>query len=801
MKAPLSWLKDYVEVNVDVKTLTEKLFSCGLEVEEVIDVGKDISGVVVGEVLSCEKIEGTHLSKCVVDCGKRGKFNICCGADNVAVGIKAPCALDGATVYATSKDHTTVMGVTTITKGKVRGIDSEGMLCSGTELGLDDDLYPGASVMGLLILPPEAENGADVKPLLGLDDVVFDIAVTANRPDCQSVLGIARETAAVLGKPLHMPDTSFTEEADCEPVKIRDEAPELCPRYIGRCVKNVAIGPSPAWMRRRLALCGIRSINNIVDITNFVLLEIGQPMHAFDLRTLEGREIVIRRAKMGEKITTLDEKEATLGPDNLVICDGKKPVALAGVMGGLNSEIEDDTSEVMFEAAKFARDNVRRTSRSLGKRTDSSALFEKGVSEYTVEMAQARALHLVQELGCGTVTRAVTDIKTAYSCTEEKKMTASVSNINALLGVEIDGDEMVRILERLMFKAERRGDILDISVPRFREDIDLEPDIAEEVIRFYGYDKIEGTFLPSASITNGGFNDEQKKRNDLKALLVGKGLYEVCTYSFYSEKDLDTLRFPENAPERRAVNIINPISKDLSVMRTTLAPSMLQVATRNIRRGNLSGRVFEIARVYIPKEYPLKTQPEERETIAVCEWGKCDFYDVKGVCEDIAKHLNIKFKYTPSEKSFLHPGKCATISCEGETVGYLGAVSFEIQKDLALDKDVYIAELDYEILKKLARPFKYVPLPKYPEVSRDLALVADRDTTCETVEEAIYAACERVSDVHLFDLFTGSQIARNKKSMAFTVTFTPLDEPIEDKIDGYVQDILGALKKLNVEIR
>lgn len=404
MKAPLSWLKDYVDIDVSAQELQNKLFSCGFEVEELYEVGKDISGVYVGEVTECEPIEGTHLHVCKVDCGEKGVFQICCGADNVKKGIKAPVALEGATVYATAKDHVTIEGVMTIKKGKLRGVESYGMLCSGTELGVNGDMFEGADYNGLLILPSSCKNGDDVKPILGLDDYIFDISITANRPDCQSILGIAREVAAVLKKPLKEPDYSFTPVKDGRKVKVTITAPELCPRYIAHYVKDIKIGPSPLWLKRRLALCGLRSISNVVDITNFVLLEMGQPMHAFDLDTIEGREIVVRRAHDGEKIVTLDDKEFTLNHENLVICDGSKPAALAGIMGGLNTEIKDSTKEVLFEAAKFARDSVRRTSRSLGQHSDSSAIFEKGTNEYTTERAMKRALHLIEQLGCGTVT-------------------------------------------------------------------------------------------------------------------------------------------------------------------------------------------------------------------------------------------------------------------------------------------------------------------------------------------------------------------------------------------------------------
>lgn len=803
MKAPLSWLKDYVDIDVSAEELQKKLFGCGFEVEELIEVGKDISGVVVGEVVECEPVEGTHLSVCKVDCGEKGIFQICCGADNVKKGIKAPCALVGATVYATAKDHVTVEGVTTIKKGKLRGIESDGMLCSGAELGVNGDMYDGGDYCGLLILPESCKNGEDVKPILGLDDYIFDISVTANRPDCQSVFGIAREVAAVLNKPVKEPDYSFNAvEGDYERIKITDLAPELCSRYIGHYVKDVKIAPSPLWLRKRLALCGLRSINNVVDITNFVLLEMGQPMHAFDLRTLAGREIIIRRAHEKEKITTLDGNQFELNNENLVICDRDKPSALAGVMGGLDSEIKDDTGEVLFEAAKFARDNIRKTARALGQHSDSSALFEKGVNEYTTERAMSRALNLIDSLGCGKVTDLHIDVKTEYSNLTEKKMTVSAQRINALLGITVPTDKIVSILESLNFGVETNGDEIRLTVPRYREDIDGYPDIAEEIIRLYGYEHIKGTFLPSASITNGGFNDAQKAENKLKAMLVGKGLYEISTYSFYSVKDLDMLRYPEDAAERKAIRILNPISEELSIMRTTLAPSMVNTAVRNLRRGNMDGQLFELAKIYLPKELPVKTFPEERETLCLGMWGKYNFFDLKGVTESIASSVHTVFEYEPCEKPFLHPGITAKIICEGEEIGYLGMLAPDVAEELALDRQVLVAELDYAALKKHTKAFRYVPIPKFAEVTRDLALVCDVSTTCGEIQKEIYSACKYVSNVKLFDVYTGAQLGESKKSMAFNVTFTPKDEPIEERIDGFVKKILSNLKfKLNVTLR
>lgn len=803
MLLPLSWLKDYVDVDIPAEELQKKLFGCGFEVEELTEVGKDISGVVVGEVTECEPVEGTHLHVCKVDCGQHGVKQICCGADNVAKGIKAPVALVGATVYATGKDHVTVEGVMTIKKGKLRGIDSEGMLCSGVEIGVNGDMFDGGDYCGLLLLPHDFKNGADIKPLLGLDDYIFDIAVTANRPDCQSVVGMAREVAAVLGKKFKEPDCSYTAKEKSEKVTVSVIAPDICPRYIAHYVKNVRPAPSPLWLRKRLALCGLRSINNLVDITNFVLLEMGQPMHAFDCAKLDGREIVVRRANAGEEIVTLDGKSFKLTPDNLVICDGNKPCALAGIMGGENSEITDSTRELLFESAKFARDSIRKTSRTLGQHSDSSALFEKGINEYTTERAMARALHLIEKLDCGTVTDVHVDVKTEYSHDGSKEMSVSLAKINALLGIEIPADKAVEILRALNFGVEQKGDALKLQVPPYREDIDGYADIAEELIREYGYEHVTGTFMPSALITNGGYNEEQKFENRLKDKLVAAGLYEISTYSFYSEKDLDMLHFPEDAPERKFIKIKNPIGEDLSVMRTTLAPSMVNTIVRNLRRGNNEGKLFEIAKRFIPRELPLTDLPDERETLCIGTFGNGTFFDIKGILEDIADSLNITFNYAPAQRPFLHQGICAEVSCDGSVLGYVGRLDPKICEELAMEKKAFIAELDYALLKTLAKPFKYAPLSKHPEAARDLALVVDLSVTCAEVENCIRSACKYVTGVKLFDIYVGRQVGEGKKSMAFTVTFTPKDEAFTpEKIDGFVKKILGNLKhNLNVEMR
>jgi phenylalanyl-tRNA synthetase beta chain len=805
MLVPLSWLKDYVDIDVTPKELEKKLFSCGFEVEELWEVGKDVSNVVVGYVEECEAIPETHLHVCKVNAGEYGTFQVCCGADNVEAGGKYPLALVGASVYATAKDHKTVEGVMTIKKGKLRGYDSEGMLCSGVELGVSEDLYPGAGYNGLLVLPADAQIGADVKPILGLDDWIFDVSITANRPDCQSILGLAREVAAVLKKPLKEPSYEYHEtEVKKDGFNVTVEAPDLCPRYIGHYVYDVKIGDSPLWMKRRLALVGQNAISNIVDITNYVMLEMGQPMHAFDESYVEGGVIVVRRAKDGEKITTLDEQEYALTQNNLVICDGVKPVALAGVMGGLNSEIRDTTNAVLFEAAKFARDNIRKTARALGKRTDSSAKFEKGVDEYTTVYAMKRALHLVEELGCGKVSSTHVDCNTGNSIAP-RGMKVSLTKVNDVLGIEVPTSDVLAIMESLDFKPTVDGDELTIWVPAYREDMDSYPDVAEEVIRMYGYDHVKPTFMPGAKVTTGGMNEKQRRELKLKKDLCATGAYECIHYSFFSPSDLDLLRLPKEAPERRTIRILNPINEELSLMRTTLAASMLNAISRNQKKGNLAGRLYEIGKKFIAKQLPIQEYPDERETLCIGIFGENEsFFTLKGMAEKVAESLYYQFTYEPSKKPYLHPYQTATILCNGTEIGYLGKVAYPVAEKLDLRTDAYLLEIDLKTLGEIpAGKASFEPLPKFPGESRDLALVMDKEITCGQVEECIKGACKYVKGVKLFDKYEGAPIPPTKKSMAFTIDFVPGEEPFEaDSVDRFVKKILGNLKyQLDIDLR
>ena len=797
MLAPLSWLKEYVDIDVSPKELEKKLFDAGFEVEELKELGADISGVVTGKVLSLEPIPDTHLHVCQVDCGESGTHQICCGADNVKAGGIYPVALPGATVYATARDHVTIEGVMTIKKGKLRGIESNGMLCSGVEIGLNEDLYPGAGYCGLLVLPEDTAIGADIKPIVGLDDCIFDIAITANRPDCQSIIGIAREVAAALGKPFKMPALDYNMGGKTIDFSVTVEAPDLCPRYIGHYVSDITVAPSPAWMRRRLALVGINAISNIVDITNYILKEFGQPMHAFDLRQLEDTKIIVRRAHEGEKIVTLDEKEFTLNPENLVICDGKKPVALAGIMGGLNSEITADTKQVLFEAAKFARDNIRRTSRSLGQSSDSSARYEKGMDAYTTGLAMDRALHLIDQLGCGTVS-ATRDEASVADSYEAKPLTLRLSKIDEILGIKIPEDKVIEHLSALDFAPVIDGDTLTVMVPPYREDIDGHAqDIAEELIRSYGYEHITSTFLPSAAVTAGGRTPAQKAELSLKDALCDQGYFESIFYSFFSPADIELLRLPEDAAERQGIRIMNPISEDLSLMRTTLIPSMIRAAVRNLRRGNMQGRFFEVGNVFSADSLPLTDYPVEHKMLSLSAFGDGeDFFTFKAATEAVAANMGLNFEYRAAGRTYLHPGICAEVWCQGKNVGVMGALSHEIKEELAFDRPLFVAQLDYELLTTLeGKTLTYRPLSKFTNEKRDLALLVNEEVTCGEVQAAIQSGCKYLEDVTLFDVFRSEKLGEGKKSMAFSLTFAPTDHAFTgEELDGYVNKILRKLE-------
>ncbi len=799
MKAPLSWLKDYVDINCTAEELKDKLFSCGFEVEEMTYVAKHIERIVTCKIEKIEKHPNADkLSVTQVDAGKYGKLQIITAATNIFEGAVVPVALDNSTLNNGEK----------IYNGQLRGLPSYGMFCSGQELGINDDWYEGASVNGILILDKDFPLGVEVKELLELEDVMFDINVTANRPDCQSILGLAREVSAVLSLPLKMPATDYNVCKDLsttKTVKVTNKALDLCPRYMAKYVSDIKIGQSPRWLKRRLASMGLRSINNIVDITNFVLLEIGQPMHAFDLADLNGSEIVIRRANDNEKIITLDEKEFVLNSENLVICDKDKPVAIAGVMGGLNSEIKDTTKNMVFECAKFARDNVRKTSKALGQRTDASSRYEKGVDYYSVELGLNRALNLIEQLQCGKISSDCYDI-----CAEEIKqkiIKTKISKINAVLGIDVPEETVVNILGRLEFKTVVNGDDISVTVPLYREDMESYPDIAEEIIREYGYDHIQPTLLKTSSITNGGLNDEQKKIEAIKDLLIGYGFNEMLSYSFVSEKEYDMFNLDKNSDKYKFIKLLNPLGEDLAVMRTSLIPSAVRAACYNITRKNFEGKLFEFAKVYNPTEHNGEL-PIENEVLSYVIFGANeDFFTAKGVAEGVLENFcnGVDVNYVRSDKQFLHPTRSADIIINGEVVGYVGQIHPNLLNELDADKPVYGGEIYYSVLKKYFNDkIMFRPISKYPIMERDLAVLVDDDVTCASIIKCIKnAGGQFLDEVSLFDIYRGEQVGSGKKSMAFNLIFVSYERTLNvEEVDQTIQNILKQLRtELNAELR
>ncbi len=793
MKVLYSWLKEYVDIDISHKELETKLFSAGFEVEGIEYLGENLEKVVVGQITSMEHYEGTHLQICHVNCGPMGEDHlILTGANNVFVGAKVPAALVGAKLPVGLE----------IQPRKMVDMMSYGMLCSGAELNLNKDWYPGADVNGIMILDEDAPLGMDMKEYLELDDYLFDISITANRPDCQSVLGIAREIAAFLHKPLKNPDMSYVEDGTTNgdiSVTVIDK--DVCPRYLGHYIYDVKFTESPLWMKRRLIAVGHNAINAMVDITNYVLVEIGQPMHAFDLSTLAGSSIVVRRAAEGEELITLDEKLRVLNPNNLLICDKEKAVGLAGVMGGLNSEITENTKEVLFESAKFLKDSVRKTSRSLGLRSDAAARFEKGIDEYTVECGMARALNLVQTLGIAKVSSSHFD-ESAGASTEKRVIKVETARVNGVLGIEVPEEEMVKILEALQFEVELNDGVLTLAVPRYRDDIETYQDIAEEVIREYGYDKVVPTFLDAAQVTNGGLNAAQKKELSVKEYLCTQGYYEVQTIAMVAKNEFDMFLMPEDAKERQVIELLNPITENLSIMRTMMAPSMVRVIENNIKNGNEEVRFFELANIYIPKALPLTEQPIEKKILCLGTLGANeDFFAMKETLEAFASDNDLTFSYKRGNVPYLHPGRTAEVYCKGVKIGHFGQLRYEIidQMNIAggkkADTKIFIAEIDYSTLKDLFKAaINYVPESGFAKNSRDISVVIGKDVECGTIIEAIAACDALITKVDLFDIFESEKLGLDKKSMAFKIKLASKECDVTDAMtDAVIEKVMAAL--------
>ena len=794
MKVLYSWLKEYVDIDLQPKELETKLFSVGFEVEGMDYLGENLDKVVVGQITSMEKYEGTHLQICHVNCGPMGEDHlILTGADNVFVGAKVPAALVGAKLPC---------GLD-IQPRKMVDMISYGMLCSGEEMNLNKDWYPGADVNGIMILNEDAPLGMEMRDYLELDDYLFDISITANRPDCHSVVGIAKEIAAALKKPFKAPDMSYVEDGTVnEAISVEVIDKETCPRYLGHYIYDVKYTESPLWMKRRLIAVGHNAINAMVDVTNYVLVEIGQPMHAFDLNDLEGSSIVVRRAEDGEKLTTLDEKERTLTGSNLVICDKAKAVGLAGVMGGLNSEIKETTTEVLFESAKFLRDSVRKTARGLGLQSDAASRFEKGIDEYTVECGMARALNLVQKLGIAKVSSSHFDVSGGAS-TEKRVIKVETAKVNAVLGIEVPEEAMVEVLEALQFEVELKDGVMTLAIPRYRDDVATYQDIAEEVIREYGYDKVVPTFLDTAKVTSGGLNPYQTKELAVKNYLCSQGYYEIQTIAMTAKNEFDMFLIPEDAKERQVVELLNPITENLSIMRTLMAPAMVRVIENNIKNGHEEMRFFEMANVYIPKALPLTEQPIEKKMLCLGSCGASeDFFTMKGSLEAFAGANDLAFVYKRGNVPYLHPGRTAEVYCQGQKIGHFGQLRYEIVDQMNIaggkkaDTKIFIAEIDYSLLSGLFKKgIKYIPESGFAGNSRDISLLIGKGVECGAIVDAITACDDMITKVTLFDLFESEKLGADKKSMAFNIKLASAEKDVTDAMtDEVIGKVLNALE-------
>ena len=787
------WLAEFVDVSAGDKEYCDAMTLSGSKVEGVSIEGQEIKNVVVGQVMAMERHpDSDHMWTCQVDVGTGEPVQIVTGAQNVSVGDLVPVA----------KDDSWLPGEVHITAGKLRGVLSNGMLCSYKELGMTDHDWPHSVVDGIFLLNSDpdlmAKNpkpGDDIPTLLGLDDHIVEFEITPNRPDCLSVIGLARETAATFDLPLrlHTPEVKGTDGTSvAELLDVEIENPELCPRYTARMVRNVKIGPSPLWMRERLRASGVRPINNIVDITNYVMLEYGQPMHAFDFSCVEGGKIVVRTAREGEVIQTLDGNDRKLTPNMLCICDAHKPVGVAGVMGGANSEIVGDTAMVVFESANFNGVSIRRTATALGMRTDASARYEKGLDPMNTYKGVQRACELVELLGCGEVIDGIIDVIAADQAPRTVKL--EPEKINGLLGTDISEEEMRAMLKRLGFTLD--GD--NITVPSWRSDVEHYSDIAEEVARLHGYDKIPVTLMRGET-TQGGFTDKQKAERRTGELLRGMGYSEIITYSFISPSYYDKIRLPADSSKRKCVTILNPLGEDTSVMRTTALPSMLETLARNWSYRNKAAHLYEIATVYHPVEG--QDLAEERPMLSLGAYGDdMDFFALKGVVEQVLSALNVKevtFSARQDIAAF-HPGRCAEVRANGVFLGMVGQLHPLTAKNYDMDCDVFAAQLDFlELLAQRSPEAKYEPLPRFPSVTRDIAVVCGKEITVAALEDCIRRGAEGLlKEVELFDIYTGSPIPEDKKSVAFNLTLRADDRSLTAaEADEDVKSILELLEK------
>lgn len=804
MNTTLSWIKAYVpDLDVTAQEYTDAMTLSGTKVEGYVAADRDLSGIVIGQI---EKIErhpdADKLIICQVNVGSE-TTQIVTGAPNVKVGDKVPVVLDGGRV-AGGHDGKLTEGGIVIKKGKLRGIESNGMMCSIEELGSTKEMYPEAPEYGIYIFPEDAEVGADAIGALGLHDVTFEYEITSNRVDCFSVIGIAREAAATFGKKFYPPLVTETgnDEQASDYVKVTVQDPELCPRYTARIVKNIKIAPSPKWMQRRLAAAGIRPINNIVDITNYVMEEYGQPMHAYDYDRIAGHEIIVRRAQNGEKFTTLDGQERTMDENVVMICDGEKSVGIGGIMGGENSMITDDVKTMLFEAACFDGTNIRLSSKRIGLRTDASAKFEKGLDPNNAKAAIDRACQLVEELGAGEVVGGIVDV---YSKVKEPvRIAFEPEKINALLGTDISADEMLAYFRKI--DLEYDSDTNEVIAPTFRHDLFRTADLAEEVARFYGYDNIPTT-LPNGEATTG------KLPFDLRVREVAQDIAEYCgfsqgmMYSFESPKVFDKLMIPQDSSLRNAIRIQNPLGEDFSIMRTVSAGGMMTSLAFNYNHRNKNVRLYELGNIYLPKSLPLTKLPEERMQFTLGMYGDGDFFTMKGVVEEFLDKVGISGRKTYDPKSgkpFLHPGRQANIMYKETVLGYLGEVHPSVAANYGIGEKAYIAVLDMPEVTKLATfDRKYLGIARYPAVTRDISMVVPKNVLAGDIENVILQRGGKIlEECSLFDIYEGAQIREGFKSMAYSIVFRAKDRTLEESdITAAMKKIWNGLEALGIEIR
>ena len=795
MKLPLKWLKDFTDIHASPKEYADALTMSGSKVEGIETLGEEIDRVVVGRIVTLQKHpDADRLQVALVDIGGEN-VQIVTGAMNIKVDDLIPVALDGSSLPGGKR----------IKRGRLRGVESCGMMCSISELGVTKEEYPNAAEDGIFILEGSPAAGTDIRDVLGLNETIIDFEITSNRPDCFSIIGLARESAATFGTDFKVPEISVKETGspakDMASVEI--QAPDLCSRYAARIVTDVRIGPSPVWMKERLKAAGVRPVNNIVDITNYVMLELGQPMHAFDLENLKGHSIIVRKAAEGEKLQTLDGQDRELEPSMLVIADEERAVAVAGVMGGANSEITPDTRTILLESATFNGISVRMTAKKLGMRTEASGRFEKGLDPENALTAVNRAAQLIEQLGVGTVCKGVID---CYPVKAEKRtIPFSPKRINALLGTDISAERMKEIFEKLEIEVDEAAGTA--VAPTFRPDLECEADLAEEAARFYGYNNITATLLEGKAATVGRKTWRQRIEDMIRQTMLSCGLSETYTYSFTSPKVFDSINLPEDSDLRKAVVISNPLGEDFSIMRTTTLPEMLEVLATNHSRRVEEARLFEVSYVYIPKSLPLTELPEEKPVLTLGMYGNVDFYDLTGVLDELMAVLGIKnYGYEPvKDHPSFHPGRTAKLFVNGKDCGILGEIHPDVAQKYKAAQRNYIGMIDIEPLVAGAsiKP-EYKPLPKFPAVTRDIAMLVEDGVPVRQIEQLISAKAGSIlEEIRLFDVYKGKQVPEGMKSVAYSVIFRAADRTLTDEeVGGAMKKIVGALsEKLGAQLR